>query len=64
MENKPVDIAIEDLKNDIRNAVNNSGLTIGIIQLVLHDITDKIDMQYRVEFTKLKQQFEKENKVE
>lgn len=39
---KPLSVAIVDLKNDIANAVNNSGIPIYIAEMVLKEMLNEI----------------------
>ena len=41
-----INIAIDDLRNNLINIINESGLPIGIVELICKDIYTKVQNQY------------------
>lgn len=46
MENKPFDLMVEDLKANLYNTVNSSGLPMSVITLVLNEVNKDVNNQY------------------
>lgn len=63
---KNINLIIEDIKSQIINTINNSGLPISIIYYLMSDIYKKLDVEYKsyIEQAKLeeKRQALKESK--
>lgn len=63
---KNINLIIEDIKSQIINTINNSGLPISIIYYLMSDIYTKLDVEYKsyIEQAKLeeKRQALKESK--
>ena len=63
---KNINLIIEDIKSQIINTINNSGLPISIIYYLMSDIYTKLDVEYKsyIEQAKLeeKRQVLKESK--
>ena len=41
-----INIAIEDLRNNLVNEINNSGLPIGVVELICKELYTKVQNQY------------------
>lgn len=55
---KPVDLIIEDVKMEVYGAMNNSGLPITILEMIIKEVKDNVTNQ-KVEYvTNLRKQYE------
>lgn len=63
-QQKPLDLVIDETREQIVQLLNESGLSIGIIAMLMRELSSDISNQARVQLQAFKQQKMKEDKAD
>lgn len=63
-EQKPVDVMIDETRNKVVRTLNDSGLSIGIMAMMLRELSADVTQQAQAQLQALKQQTEQPKEAE
>ena len=57
---KPIDLVVEDTKDSVYKVLNNSGLPISAISMIVREINTNVETQYSNQLNRLRSEYQLE----